>query len=219
MAYPRRLSLRAVLGLVRGLPVPALILALALYVTACQPIQAPPDMTGTDGATGAVTETVTGTVGSSASSQVTETNSVTVSVTVTESTVSASTPISPPASLPVNSAPQPVAAVVADEATLAAGLAVYRAQYCGVCHTLDTAGTRGTFAPPHDDMGSVAAARVVDPAYTGRATTAREYIIESIIDPQVYVVPAYALSSHRMPVYAHLAAEEVEALAAFLLAQ
>lgn len=112
-----------------------------------------------------------------------------------------------------------VSTTVADPARLAAGLAAYRAQYCGVCHTLSTAETRGTFGPPHDGLGATAAARLVDPTYHGKATTAAEYIYESIVDAQAFSVPGYATTSHRMPSYAHLDAATLDAMVAFLLAQ
>jgi nitric oxide reductase subunit C len=107
----------------------------------------------------------------------------------------------------------------ADPAVIAAGLAVYRAQYCGVCHTLDAAETRGTFGPPHNGMGTIAAQHLQDGSYHGPATTPAEYIHESIVDPQAYITPGYAATSHRMPSYAHLDAQSLDALVAFLLAQ
>jgi mono/diheme cytochrome c family protein len=108
---------------------------------------------------------------------------------------------------------------VADPALRETGLAAYRAQYCGICHTLDAAETRGTFGPPHNGMGEIAAARLLEENYSGSATTAAEYIHESIVEPQVYIAPGYATTSHRMPTYAHLDSATVDALVAFLLAQ
>lgn len=115
-------------------------------------------------------------------------------------------------------APEPEPTPV-DAELLALGLTTYRAQYCGVCHALDAAETRGTFGPTHNDMGATAAARLLDPGYSGNATTAAEYITESILDPLIYSVPGYGITSHRMPPYTHLPDAEVAALTAFLLAQ
>ena len=42
------------------------------------------------------------------------------------------------------------------------GLAVYRQQYCGICHELAAAETVGAFGPPHDQMGFVAVQRIQD---------------------------------------------------------
>lgn len=118
------------------------------------------------------------------------------------------------------SATAPVAeAAAADPALVAAGRDVYLKQYCGVCHALTAAGTTGTFGPAHDGLGSTAAQRILDEAYHGAATTAAEYIRESIVDPTAYTVPGYATTSHRMPAYSHLTGETLDALVAFLAAQ
>ncbi len=110
-------------------------------------------------------------------------------------------------------------AVAVDPEQVAVGLTVYRAQYCGVCHMLDAAETRGTFGPTHNDMGATAAARIQEDAYNGSATTAAEYMRESIVDPQAFLVSGFATTSHRMPSYAFLDSDSVDALVAFLLAQ
>jgi mono/diheme cytochrome c family protein len=109
--------------------------------------------------------------------------------------------------------------VAADSELIAAGLSAYRAQYCGICHLLDAAETRGTFGPTHNLLGATAAAYLADGTYVGGATTPAEYIRESIVDPQAFIVPGYATTSHRMPSYAHLDATTLDALVAFLLAQ
>lgn len=107
----------------------------------------------------------------------------------------------------------------ADPALLAAGMATYRAQYCGICHTLDAAETRGTFGPDHNGIGAMAAARIAESSYSGGATTPAEYLYESIVDPQAYIVSGYATTSHRMPSYAHLDEATLDGLVTFLLAQ
>jgi mono/diheme cytochrome c family protein len=73
---------------------------------------------------------------------------------------------------------------------MARGLAVYQTYYCGACHQLDATGSKGIFGPPHNAMGVIARARVMDSHYTGRATTAEEYLIESILDPSASVATA-----------------------------
>lgn len=105
------------------------------------------------------------------------------------------------------------------DALSARGLAVYKEQYCGVCHQLDSAGTRGIFGPPHNGMGSLAAARIQDPAYSGAATDIYAYLYESIVEPDVHFVEGFALSQHRMPTYRHIPDEDLEALIAFLADQ
>ncbi|MBZ0296740.1 MAG: cytochrome c [Anaerolineae bacterium] len=92
------------------------------------------------------------------------------------------------------------------------GVAVYRAQYCGVCHQLTAANTRGTFGPNHDAAGVNALEHLADPNYSGHATTVEEYLRESLLEPDLYYVPGYVTSSHRMPPFGHLPPEDIDAL-------
>lgn len=96
---------------------------------------------------------------------------------------------------------------------------MYRANYCGVCHQLAAAGTRGTFGPSHAGMGKIAAERIADSTYGGDATTPAEYIAESILVPTAYFVPGYAATAHPMPSFAHLPEADIAALVDLLLAQ
>ena len=210
------------------------LLVLGVVAGACQPVQPQSDIpTLPSGTSVTVSELITdsatlvasdvmsesGEMTASVGNSVTETVavSVTAEITATEeltegAEVSGTTEVSATADSTIGPA-------AADPALLAEGLAVYRAQYCGVCHTLSAAETRGTFGPPHDGLGATAAARLADPTYHGKATTAAEYIHESIVDPQAFSVPGYATTSHRMPSYAHLDAATLDAMVTFLLAQ
>ncbi|HHY56668.1 MAG TPA: cytochrome c [Chloroflexi bacterium] len=114
--------------------------------------------------------------------------------------------------------PRPAPTPTVDAARLAAGKAIYLANYCGICHTLAAAGTTGAFGPSHEHIGSIAAQRIASTAYTGAAKTAADYIRESIVAPAAYFAPG-ANPRHPMPPYAHLAREDVDALVYFLLQQ
>jgi len=105
------------------------------------------------------------------------------------------------------------------EAEAAYGLQIYREQYCGVCHQLSAAKTAGTFGPPQDGIGETAQQRIQDSGYTGDATTAVEYVLESLTNPQIYIVPGYELTSHQMPAYTHLDEQKLSALVQWLQAQ
>ena len=105
------------------------------------------------------------------------------------------------------------------EQPFAIGITVYRTNYCGVCHELPAAETRGTFGPSHAGMGATAAERLLDPTYGGTATTPAEYLAESILQPGAYLVPGYATSAHPMPSFAHLPEADIAALVELLLAQ
>ncbi len=106
---------------------------------------------------------------------------------------------------------------VADEALIAAGMAVYRAQYCGICHVFEAAGTTGRFGPPHDGVATAALERLQDPRYAGIAQTAEEYLYESLVKPEIYIVEGFVGTSHRMPPYTHLPEEDLRTLVALLL--
>lgn len=60
---------------------------------------------------------------------------------------------------------------------------------CAVCHALKGTSAKGVAGPELTHIGSVSVTRVADADYTGEATDPAEYIRESILDPDVYVVP------------------------------
>ncbi len=61
---------------------------------------------------------------------------------------------------------------------------------CGACHTIPgVANAQGTIGPDLSKMGEVAQERIAAGDYQGKATTAEEYIRESIVEPDVYVAP------------------------------
>jgi mono/diheme cytochrome c family protein len=100
-----------------------------------------------------------------------------------------------------------------------AGKQVYLKNYCGICHTLAAAGTRGTFGPPHDRVATIAKQRIADSSYRGEAKTVVQYLRESIVNPAAYASPGYTYTSHPMPSYAHLPKQDVDSLIYFLLQQ
>lgn len=196
------------------------LLVLALWVSGCQPIQPVSDASTPEVIEPQVIESVA------------ETNTITETQIISESVVVSATAAAPSNSSAVTESvtiaessettetnESDASVTTTDPALLAAGLSAYRAQYCGVCHTLDAAETRGTFGPTHNGMGEIAVTRLADSTYQGKATTPAEYIHESIVDPQAYTVPGFVATSHRMPVYAHLDEATLDALVAFLLAQ
>lgn len=117
-----------------------------------------------------------------------------------------------PTSLPATAAP------VTPEDPLRFGLQVYNQNYCGSCHALSGAAQSAGFAPGHDEMGAVALERIAAESYTGQAISAEQYIRESIVEPQLDLVPGYEHTNMPMPTY-KLSDAEVEALVALLLAQ
>ncbi len=106
-----------------------------------------------------------------------------------------------------------------NEELVAAGLAVYREQYCGICHEFGRAETTGRFGPTHNGIGTTAASRLADPRYAGEAKTAEEYLYESLVDPSAYIVEGFVGTSHPMPPYTHLSEDDLRALVAMLMAE
>lgn len=111
------------------------------------------------------------------------------------------------------------APVTGTVAPLADGRTLYRQYYCGICHQSTGAGTRGAFGPSHDGLAANAAQHLQAPTYQGDATTVQEYLYESLVDPQRFVVPGYELTPHRMPSYSFLTPEELAILVAWLQQQ
>lgn len=105
-----------------------------------------------------------------------------------------------------------------NDSTVERGRKLYLQRHCGGCHALAAVGAEGFFGPPHDAMGEVAEERVASPDYGGDATDAAGYVRESIVNPQAYVVPGFALTRHPMPAY-DLSEDDLAALVAFLMAQ
>ncbi len=112
----------------------------------------------------------------------------------------------------------PPAEGTVDNTLAEAGKAIYLKQYCGVCHTLAAAGTKGAFGPSHEQIGTNAAARIQADTYSGQATDTAGYLRESIVEPRAFLAPGSS-PNHPMPPYTNLTAEEVDALVYFLLQQ
>lgn len=62
---------------------------------------------------------------------------------------------------------------------------------CAVCHTIPGIDAAEGREGPRLDLGIIGPKRLADPNYQGTATTVREYILESILNPRAYVVPGY----------------------------
>lgn len=108
---------------------------------------------------------------------------------------------SPPRSVPTSpsSSISPVPVVAPEAIPLVTGdepiVSIFIRAGCPVCHTIPgISGAEGRVGPPLW-LGTTGAKRLVDPAYQGRAKTIREYVIESVVEPDVYVVPGYPPST------------------------
>lgn len=104
-----------------------------------------------------------------------------------------------------------------DTALIDYGVQVYRRNYCGSCHTLTLANTRGTFGPNHDQEGTHATEIIASGSYLGDAESASSYIRESIVQPDAFYAPGYEATNHHMPSFAHLPDADIDAIV-YLLA-
>lgn len=87
---------------------------------------------------------------------------------------------------------------------------------CPVCHTIPgISGANGQVGPPLV-LGTTGSQRLADPSYRGAAKTVRGYIVESVMDPGVFVVPGYP--ERTMPTWygTKLSALAVEKIADYL---
>ncbi len=87
---------------------------------------------------------------------------------------------------------------------------------CLVCHTVPgIPGANGRVGPPLV-LGATGPARLADSAYRGQAKTVHDYVIESVLEPGLFVVPGYPAGT--MPVWygAKLSALALEKIASYL---
>ncbi|HKQ36185.1 MAG TPA: hypothetical protein VJT11_12840 [Nitrospiraceae bacterium] len=126
--------------------------------------------------------------------------------------------IESPSVTPVTASPVPVLApgmiplVTGDEPITE----IFTKAGCLVCHTVPgIPGADGRVGPPLV-LGATGSARLTDPAYRGHAKTVHEYVIESVIEPGVFVVPGYPAGT--MPTWygAKLSALALEKIASYL---
>jgi hypothetical protein len=87
---------------------------------------------------------------------------------------------------------------------------------CAVCHTVPgISGADGRVGPPLL-LGTTGPARLADPSYRGHAQTVHDYVIESVIEPEVFVVPGYPAGTMPMWYGAKLSALALEKIASYL---
>jgi hypothetical protein len=126
--------------------------------------------------------------------------------------------VSPPIPAPTGGPRFP--AVIPEMVPLVTGdepiTAIFTKAGCPVCHTIPgIAGADGRVGPPLF-IGTTGPDRLRDPTYRGRAGTVHEYVIESVVEPGVFVVPGYPAGA--MPTWygAKLSALALEKIAAYL---
>lgn len=94
--------------------------------------------------------------------------------------------------------------------------AIFTRTGCPVCHQIPgIPGAEGRVGPPLL-LGTFGPQRLRDPTYGGRAKTVHEYVVESVLEPGVFVVPGYPPQT--MPTWygAKLSALALEKIATYL---
>ena len=87
---------------------------------------------------------------------------------------------------------------------------------CTVCHMVPGIPGGDGRVGPALLLGTTGPARLADPAYRGHAKTVHEYVVESVIEPGIFIVPGYPSST--MPTWygAKLSARALERIASYL---
>jgi hypothetical protein len=113
-----------------------------------------------------------------------------------------------------------VAALVPEMVPLVTGdepiTSIFTRAGCSVCHSIPgIAGADGRVGPPLL-LGSTGPERLRDQAYRGKAHTVHEYVVESVLEPGVFVVPGYPANT--MPTWygTKLSALALEKIATYL---
>ena len=109
-------------------------------------------------------------------------------------------------------APETIPLVTGDEPLIE----LFTRPGCPVCHVIPgIPGANGQVGPPLL-LGVTGTERLNDARYTGSATTVHDYIVESVLEPQRFVVAGYP--EHTMPAWygTKLSALALEKMASYL---
>lgn len=122
----------------------------------------------------------------------------------------------PAASVPVATA-APAAQPVASTGTgnAANGAKLFEANGCQACHSFKDG--EKIIGPSLYHAGSVAANRIKSTDYRGKAKSAEDYIRESILDPNLYVVPGFPSGVMVQDFAKKVSPQDIDDLVAFVL--
>ena len=113
-----------------------------------------------------------------------------------------------------------VAAVVPDMVPLVTGdepiTEIFTRAGCAVCHTVPGIPGADGRVGPSLLLGTTGPVRLADQAYRGHAKTVHDYVIESVIEPGVFVVPGYPADTMPKWYGAKLSALALEKIASYL---
>jgi cytochrome c2 len=124
-----------------------------------------------------------------------------------------SAPAVAPAATSALAAPQ--ALTYSGQGNAANGEKLFASQGCAACHSLKEG--EKIIGPSLFHVGQTALGRIKDTTYKGKATTAEEYIRESIVEPNTYVVPGFPAGVMVQDFGQKLSAQDIDDLIAFLM--
>jgi nitric oxide reductase subunit C len=114
----------------------------------------------------------------------------------------------------ITSAAQPPAAAPG-KGDAANGEKLFASNGCSACHSLKE--SEEIVGPSLFHIGQAAASIIKDGGYTGKAQTAEDYIRESIVEPNAYVVPGFGPGIMPQDFGKKLSAQDIDDLIAFLM--
>lgn len=87
---------------------------------------------------------------------------------------------------------------------------------CSVCHTIPGISGANGQVGPRLVLGTTGEQRLKDPGYRGQAKTVHDYVVESVLEPERFVVPGYP--ERTMPAWygSKLSALALEKIATYL---
>jgi mono/diheme cytochrome c family protein len=88
---------------------------------------------------------------------------------------------------------------------------------CAACHVLSTAGPAWMAAGGTPGIGARAETHIGEAGYAGAATTADQYLLESIVDPNAYIVEGFAAGVMPTNFGTRMTAQEAADLIAYML--
>jgi len=103
------------------------------------------------------------------------------------------------------------------EGNAAAGEALAKSQGCTACHIDAPTGPAWLPSADQSGIGDRAATRLTDPTYTGAASTPEQYLHESIVNPNAYVVDGFPANVMPQTYGDNLTSQNVADLIAYLL--
>ncbi|NOT23107.1 MAG: hypothetical protein HOP22_10355 [Nitrospiraceae bacterium] len=129
--------------------------------------------------------------------------------------------LNPPASPPPPPSPvSPVTVLAPEMVPLVTGnepiTEIFTRAGCPVCHLVPgIPGADGRVGPPLL-LATTGPMRLADPAYRGHAKTVHDYVVESVLEPGLFIAPGYPADT--MPTWygAKLSARALEKIASYL---